>query len=144
MHDILGKRSLNACYLVDTLVGVPQFYAREVNQNLSLLKRFRKMTADAVLGPLCALYECPIGEIFTKADSQEIGLILVEETWRAIRNDIRRGLSLDDVAAWVQKEVDIAQSATIPIYHAVLVDVMDGRESDVGPVNGWIVERPGV
>jgi hypothetical protein len=142
--DILDERSKNADYLVGTLSRVPELGTRQVNQNTSLFRRFAKMTPKAVIGRLCALYECSIRDVFTIRESQQIGLSLIMETWRAIRNDVYKPLSLEVVAGFVQREIDLCykQPAHPAVeLHAILEQVMDGRESDVGPINSWIVER---
>jgi hypothetical protein len=77
MLDILDERSKNADYLVDTLSKVPELGTRQVDQNTSLFRRFAKMTPNAVIGPLCALYECSIQDVFTNPESQQIGLSLI-------------------------------------------------------------------
>jgi ketopantoate reductase len=141
MLDILDERSKNADYLVDTLSRFPELRTRQVDQNISLFKRFAKMTPNAVIGPLCALYECSIQDVFTNPESQQIGLSLIMEIWRVIRNDVYKPLSLEVVAEFVQREIDLCYTHPTLVLHPILDQVMDGRESDVGPINGWIVER---
>jgi len=141
MLDILDERSKNADYLVGTLSRVPELGTRQVDQNTSLFRRFAKMTPKAVIGPLCALHECSIRDVFTNPESQQIGLSLIMETWRAIRNDVYKPLSLEVVAGFVQREIDLCYTHPAVELHAILEQVMDGRESDVGRINSWTVER---
>jgi ketopantoate reductase len=141
MLDILDERSKNADYLVDTLSRVPGLGTRQVDQNTSLFRRFAKMTPNAVIGPLRALYECSIQDVFTNSESQQIGLSLIMETWRVIRNDVYKPSSLEVVAGFVQREIDLCYTDPTLVLHPTLEQVMDGRDSDVGPIDGWIVER---
>jgi hypothetical protein len=142
MLEILQRRSKNTDYLVDTLKRVPEFQTRVVDQNGSLRRPLVKMIPSTVIGPLCALNECSIQDVFTSTDSKQIGLNLVKKTWLVIRKDCGKRLSLEEVAGWVQSEI-VWWTANGPNsgLHPILDQVLGGRESDVGPLNGWIVER---
>jgi hypothetical protein len=48
------------------------------------------------------------------------------ETWRVIRNDVYNPLSLEVVAGFVQREIDLCYTQPTLVFHPTLEQVMDG------------------
>jgi ketopantoate reductase len=83
------KRELTAQYLINTLIACTPLNAGRVNQGTSLYRRLKTAVSYSAVGPLSALQECNISEIFDDDKWRQIGLDLIKEAWLVIRHDPR-------------------------------------------------------
>ncbi|CZR64684.1 uncharacterized protein PAC_14582 [Phialocephala subalpina] len=93
----MDERRNWAQYLVNTLLQVPAFRAKEVNQAKSISHRTYRMAATAILGPLSVLKD--------------------------------------------SKKVDKHIEFNPDIVHSWVLDVAQGRNTDIDAINGWLVNR---
>ncbi|KAE9381933.1 hypothetical protein N431DRAFT_476675 [Stipitochalara longipes BDJ] len=136
MIEDMKRREGSAKYLVDRLIDCKQLGAKRVDQITSLNRRLAMAVKAAVLGPMTALQGCKIGAIFNDEQWRRIGLDLIKEAWMVIRHDLPGGISLKKVTEWATHDMYNGPDDV----HSTLMDMMDGRETDVKVVNGWFVK----
>ncbi|TLD27037.1 hypothetical protein PspLS_04869 [Pyricularia sp. CBS 133598] len=132
-------------FMVQRLLEADRLAATLVEPELLRISQLRKLAANAIINPLTALLGCVNGEVFGSPSRQNVTQQLIAETGAVIRallpssagEEIGEQFS-DQVLSQYIMEV---ATKTAKNSSSMLQDFRAGRETEIGYINGYIVEQ---
>ncbi|TVY40964.1 Ketoisovalerate reductase [Lachnellula subtilissima] len=149
-HVSIGRvsgSSTKSRYLLDQIVAAKLLNATEFESRELRLLQLEKLMINAIINPLTVIYNCRNGELFKRADITSVMRDLLAEASQVVSslpelrtredggNDVAERFSKVNLEL---KVLDVAEK-TAANTSSMLQDFRAGRETEVGYINGYIV-----
>lgn len=101
-----------------------------------------KLAANAVLNPLTALWDCPNGEVLSRAEGRETARAVCEEISQVslhLTSDAlaKEGLGAHELLDFVSQCAEASARNT----SSMRMDLRHGRRTEIDELNGWVARK---
>lgn len=132
-------------FMVQRLLESDGLAANLVEPELLRISQLQKLAANAIINPLTALLGCVNGEVFGSSSRKNVIQQLIAETGAVIRallpskagEEIREQFSDQSLSQYITE----VATKTAKNSSSMLQDFRAGRETEIGYINGYIVEQ---
>jgi hypothetical protein len=133
------QREINSEYLIGLLLSTSHMDAHQMDRTQTLYRRFKKHIINAVVGPMSIMRECHNKQIFADPAGRQITADLINEAYFVAKYHLP-WLELHRVFHWFAGGY-LKGSGMRERYHQMLLDGLDGKETDVDVLSGWLIEH---
>ncbi|TLD12709.1 uncharacterized protein PgNI_03867 [Pyricularia grisea] len=133
-------------FMVQRLLEADGLAATLVEPELLRISQLRKLAANAIINPLTALFGCVNGGVFGSPSRQNIIQQLISETGEVIRALLPSSSAREEIGEQFSDQglsqyiLEVA-TKTAKNSSSMLQDFREGRETEIGYINGYIVEQ---
>ncbi|TLS28225.1 hypothetical protein PpBr36_01146 [Pyricularia pennisetigena] len=132
-------------FMVQRLLEADGLAATLVEPESLKISQFRKLAANAIINPLTALLGCANGEVFGSPSRQDAIQQLIAETGAVIRallpSSAREEVGEQFSNRGLSQYIMEVATKTAKNSSSMLQDFRAGRETEIGYINGYIVEQ---
>jgi ketopantoate reductase len=136
------QREINSEYLIGFLLFTSHIDARLMDRSSMLYQRFKKHIINAVIGPMSIMRECTAKQIFADPAGRQIAADLINEAYNVAKYHLRWLERHRVFKEWFKQYLE-GPDERPDRYHQMLLDGLEGKETDVDVVSGWLIEHGG-